>query len=97
MLLLLELVVLVPLVVLLEVVELDDERLVLEDNGFGAGFEDEFPALPPNAKPLPPAMGDQAGSCPGTQSEIGGLVSLSRFGLYAPLGYVGHPLAAYAA
>lgn len=59
----------------------------------GFGSVSEFP-LPPN--PLPPAIGDQAGSSPGTQSEISGLVSASLFGLYAPFGYVGQPLAAYA-
>lgn len=35
----------------------------------GLGLEDDWPE-----NPLPPAIGDQAGSCPGTQSEIGGLI-----------------------
>ena len=61
----------------------------------GFGLDGVVRELPP-LKPFPPAIGDQAGSCPGTQSEIGGLVSLSLLGLYAPLGYVGQPLAAYA-
>jgi len=55
----------------------------------GLGSEDDFPA-----KPLPPAIGDQAGSWPGTQSEMGGLTSMLRFRVYEPSGYVGHPLAA---
>ena len=43
-------------------------------------------------QPFPPAIGLHAGSEPGTQSDISGDVSLSLLGLYAPFGYVGHPL-----
>ena len=45
--------------------------------------------------PFPPAMGCQAGSSPGTQSETSGQFA-ARAGLYAPFGYVGHPFAGYA-
>lgn len=55
----------------------------------GLGFEDDFPA-----QPRPPAIGDQAGSWPGTQSEMGGLTAFVRSRVYEPSGYVGHPLAA---
>ena len=41
--------------------------------------------------PTPPAIGSQEGSCPGTQSVIGGDVMLFRSVLYPPLGYVSKP------
>ena len=68
-----------------------------EDRDGGLGDGSTSLELPLPLKPLPPAIGDHAGSSPGTQSDISGLVSLSLFGLYAPFGYVGQPLAGYAA